>query len=148
MSAAGARGRYDTLGSSGVPAKLDDSYLEPEDSRRFLNARDLPPRAGHIPDDRQPEQPQDNFLEELDELASHLTRLEGEAGNVPAGPGEVRHEPVRVDIVHSSHDDRNAFRCAPGRPHTLWARGDDDVDVAADQLCGEGRQSVELAVRR
>jgi hypothetical protein len=53
---------------------------------------------------------------------------------------------VIFGIVHTRHDDRDGTRRVLGRADARGAVGDQDVDLAGDQLGGEGREALGLAV--
>src|SRR5687767_8328550 len=113
----------------------------------LLSGSDLMPSSRFVPNDRETRQTGNSLFEELNELSCQLSRLERESRDIAAGPREIGHEPVNVNVVHSAHDNRNTCGGASRRADALRSRRNDHVNFPPNQFGGERWQLVESALR-
>jgi len=88
-------------------------------------------------------------LREQFQLLSHYRRgQKGRACDIPTGPGKAGHEPITHRIAYADHDDRYRLSSLLGGNDVLRGGRHDDVNLVADQLGREGRESLVLPLRR
>jgi hypothetical protein len=88
----------------------------------------------------------DDLLKELDALRVQLAPKERRSGNIRVGPAVAGHEAALHRIADDRHHDRDGRRRLLRRKGGWGSLRDDDVDLQPDQLGGEGRQAVVVAV--
>src|SRR5262245_50721522 len=123
--------------------------LHAERFRRSLDvAQQLLARGiAGVEQDDEARQGRERLLHQLDPLPGSLTRGQVHPGHVAPGPASTFDEPHRheVAIAGRAHDRDSAGR--PMRRDDGLARNRDDrLDAQLDEVLGERRQSIELAV--
>ena len=93
-----------------------------------------------------PRQRGEGQAQQLELLGFQIGRLCGKPGDVPAWARQARDEPAAHRIRIGRHHDRNRRRRVP-RGRDGQAARDDDVHGGANQLCNEGGQTIEVALR-
>jgi hypothetical protein len=81
-------------------------------------------------------------LRELQPLGAHLSQHDGHAGDIPPGPPELGDEPAPHGVGTGGHHDRDGLGRRHGRPNGHGDIRNEDVGLQADQLRGQGRQSI------
>jgi hypothetical protein len=87
------------------------------------------------------------LAEQLQSFRHHLALQKGDAGEVRAGPVEAGDETRCDRVTAGEKDDGNGRGRCLGRARYGNGGGYDHGDAAADEIGGEGRQSIQLVLR-
>jgi hypothetical protein len=100
-----------------------------------------------MPKHRDARNPGKDLLEQLKAFGYQFRSEEGQPGDIPARPGKTRDQAVLDRGLHGPRDDGDRGGCLLCRASLRGRSRDNQVDLQADELCGEGWEPFGFPVR-